>query len=47
VETDRDGDWSISTIQVVKDVQEIFTGSKWTAFIDPNFEAEEMASDAE
>lgn len=42
VETDEDGNWYIPTKQVVADVQKVFTGSKWTAFIDPDFEAEEM-----
>jgi len=42
VETDEEGDWDLPTRPVIVEIQKLFDGSDWTAFIDPDFEAEEM-----
>lgn len=43
VPTDENGDYDVPSVKkVVTDVQKVFEGSEWTAFVDPDFDVEEM-----
>lgn len=42
IDADDEFNWDLPTKSVIVEIQKLFEGSDWTAFIDPDFEVEEM-----